>query len=264
MRHFIAAALCLHLLVASVFGADLYHLTFDSPIHTVGSPVSTGVSSTPRSTPSARIFGTSVVVPTFAGVNNPAMRFVPTNVTDSSFTYSQYAFDLTPFKGFTQYRVDFDLILSNFQTDGGPFGTTPTEDFFSLIFDLPSVVRLDFTDLGFIHEKTGNVGSFQFGTVMHIATEVDLARNEWGILKDGIELYRGQFFYPYPAAPNLPTTIGAIRLNLADSVSFPGSPIAEMDNLRIQVPEPSATSLIISSVVFFLAAAKATSGKHQV
>src|SRR6185503_11975855 len=114
------------------------------------------------------------------------------------------------------------------------------KDFLSVIFDTPTVVRLDFTDQGTILQNESSVGTFQFGQIVHITALVDLTLNQWTISRNGTQLFQGLFFHTVPAAPVPPTSISFVRINFADSVALPGSPVAMIDNVRIQgIPEPS-------------------------
>ena len=124
---------------------------------------------------------------------------------------------------------------------------TDSWDSFAVLFDVPSTIRLDFENNGTISEYNPHhiIGSYNQGELLSMSILVNLLDNTWGISCNSQHLYTGQFFYPVPAMPDLPTNISTIRFNLTDDLAYSNIPVAAIDNIKVQgLPEPSSLFLL--------------------
>ena len=244
-RNTLFLLLALFLLFLPVFTkADvLYDIDFSSPTHTVGSQMTTGEGSPPRDTPTASVFGDQIVRDSFGTLTEQPVELIPD---DSGYhmPYSQFRLDANFAGDYPAYRLDFDVYLENF--------TTGSDDDFVVIFDTPSVVRLDLNSEGNIVENgylTGPsgtiIGSFDFGETVSMSAIVDLEDNLWSIYCNSNHLWTGQFFHTSQAYPELPDIIDDIRFNLQNDTDFPSIPLCAVDNIQLTgLPEPATVLLL--------------------
>ncbi|MDD5063174.1 MAG: PEP-CTERM sorting domain-containing protein [Phycisphaerae bacterium] len=248
-RNTLFLLLALFLLFLPVFTkADtIYNIDFSSPAHTVGSQMTTGDSPPPRNTPTESIFGDQIVRNSFGSLTQQPVELIPE---DSGFLrYSQFKLDLEFTEHYPVYRLDFDVYMENFMA--GAY------DNFVVLFDTPSVVRLDLNSYGNILENGyltyGDIiGSFDFGQTVSMSVTVNMENNLWSIYSNSNHLWTGQFFHTSQAYPEPPDIIESIRFSLRDDSDFTNIPGCAVDNIRvIGAPEP-ATVLLLGLGAAFL------------
>ncbi len=210
---------------AEVFSDVLYDIDFSSPTHVVGEQMTVGYGPVPRNTPSMSNFGEQIVVTSYGSLTEQPIQLIPDTSSINPYAYSQFRLDLSTFE-YPIYRLDFDVYLENM--------TVGSWDGFTALFDVPVTVRLNFTNEGNIVGRHYNpIGSFDFSQLLSMSILVDLPDNTWSITCNSEHLYTGQFFYPYPAHPDLPTFIRSIRFSLRDDLADSVAPGAAIDNIKV-------------------------------
>jgi hypothetical protein len=211
---------------AEVSGDVLYDIDFSSPTHVVGEQMTVGDGPVPRNTPSMSMFdfGEQIVVTSYGSLTQQPVQLIPDTTSKNLYGYSQMQLDLFTFN-YQIYRLDFDVCIENM--------TAGSWDSFVVLFDIPSVNRLDFTNEGNIVGHSNPIGSFDFGQLLSMSVLVDLAENTWSITCNSEHLQTGQFFYPYPCYPFLPRYIHTIRFNLADDLGDSVVAGAAIDNIKV-------------------------------
>ena len=237
-------------------GQVLYNVTFSPPAHQLNQPASVGGG---PATPSANIFGTSRISADIAG-HDRSMLFVP-NTPGSLLNYSQYQFGLGTTGSDKYLRTQYDVFVASMSPPASGTYHPGPDDGFSVIFDTPPVVRLDFIGSGQILDSQGTaLGSFLKGSWISMVIDVDLTQNMWTVYENGSVLTHSQFFYPVPASPSPPSAVYGVRMNLADNESNPATPQVYVDNILIEtsntpfspVPEPSPYELLgVGALIFF-------------
>lgn len=236
--------LTLSFLNCSANAALLYDITFSEPYHALGEQINTDNGPIPRYGPSEIFWGSQIVRTSFGPLTNRPAEFLPELTPMGYFIYSQIQFDISVLGEYPKYKLDFELCIENM----------PGEelDNFSITYDVPSVVRIDFENDGTIKENRHIIGYYDFGDLLSMSILVDLPKNTWSISCNAEDLYTGQFFYPVPAHPDLPTYISSIRFNLSDDKNDAESPHAAIDNIKIYgIPEPG-TVLILGLGALFI------------
>lgn len=245
-RNTLFLLLALFLLFLPVFTkADiLYNIDFSSPTHTVGSQMTTGEGPPPRNTPTQSTFGDQIVRDSFGTLTQQPVELIPDDSEYIPHPYSQFRLDLEFTEHYPVYRLDFDVYLENF--------IAGSDDNFDVVFDTPSVVRLDLNsngdivENGYLTSPSGTiVGSFDFGQTVSISAIVDLEDNVWSIYSDSNHLWTGQFFHTSQAHPEPTGIIESIRFNLRDDTDFTNMPACAVDNIQVTgLPEPATLLLL--------------------
>ena len=221
------------------FGVLLYDIDFSPPIHVVGSQMTVGYGPIPRNTPTEVWAGQQIVVSSYSYLTQQPIKMVPGDPSvGGDYRYSQFELDLSTFN-YPIYRLDLDMCLEKMKINSW--------DGFSITFDVPTVVRLDFENNGTISEYNPHniIGLYNQGELLSMSILVNLLTNTWDIRCNSQHLYTGQFFYPVPANPDLPTYIRSIRFNLVDDLDYSDIPVSAIDNIKVQgIPEPSTLLLL--------------------
>ena len=227
-KYIYTLAILIIIFEAEAFSNALYDIDFSSPTHVVGTQMSVGYGPVPRNTPSESIFGEQIVVTSYSSLTQQPVQLIPETTSRNPYGYSQFKLDLSTFN-YPIYKLDFDVDIENMTAGGW--------DTFRLLYDVPTVVRLDFTNdcniFTYIGYHNNPIGSFDFGQLLSMSILVDLPENIWSITCNSEHLYTGQFFYPYPAHPDLPSYIRTIRFNLADDLTDSVVPGAAIDNIKV-------------------------------
>ena len=237
-------------------GFMIYDVNFSAQTDNVGAPATVGGSGPPFARPTQKNFGTSRVLTSYNSLTDRPLQLIPQPI--GSFSYSQYQFNVSSFDAEPFYQLDFDLVLKNMAPSPGHIlSSDPNHDVFTILFDTPTSTRIDFWDAGRISQNGQQIGTFLQDQAFHFSVLLDLPNNRWTITEDSNQLFFGQFFRTYPAQPTPPMSLGAIRINLADSVVDAGQPFAAIDNIKILgsqgVPEPTTLFFCIASAFVLLA-----------
>jgi hypothetical protein len=239
----------------SLQAAVIYDVTFSEITDVLGQPASTGSPLRPSPTPSDRVFGTSRVLGSAGDLTDRPLQLIPRS-TGTGFRYSQYKFGIPVEERTSTMQFDLDLLLEDFDDDPDDvFSSSADHDYLSLVFDTPTVVRLDLFDTGRILQNSTQIGTFTLGVAFHLSVFIDLPGNLWTISKDREQLFSGLFFRTFSTNPTPPTEIHALRINLSDGWSSSATPFAAIDNVRITsnpgaVPEPSTAFLVLVGSAF--------------
>jgi hypothetical protein len=206
----------------------LYQIDFSTPPHIVGSPMVMESGHPTRHTASSSLHGTQQVVSSYLGFTQQPLKFIALPVFNDR-SYSQFRLALDDMMPYPHYTLSFDLSL-------GDFNPASAWDEFVVLFDTPSIVRLDFRKDGTIRENgsTSNghtIGTFNFGEPFSMSVEVDLPTNTWIIYKDSCLLFEGQFLYPGGGYPIPPEIMVAVRFNLVDTRNDSYTVSAAIDNI---------------------------------
>jgi hypothetical protein len=236
---------CLLCCICTAFGELLYDIDFSSPIHTVGQQMTIGAGSIPSRTASRNNFGEQIVISSCYGLTEQPVKLVPGDTPLVDRDYSQFQLSMSEFS-YPSYKLDFDVCIS---------GMSSGWDGFTLLFDVPTVVRLHFSNNGYIIENDSRrdniIRAYESQELLSMSVLVDIPTNTWSISCNSEHLYEGQFFYTYPAHPEPPEYVNSIRFNLCDDLGTHTVPVVCMDNIRVfGVPEPATVVfLMLGSVL---------------
>lgn len=232
------------------FGDLLYDVTFSTPPNQVGQSPYLDTTGSPRVGPTQNVFGHSKVANSIGDLTNQPVQLIPGPA--GSFSYGQLQFDLGDSAiyafptNYPYYHLQMDVFLDHLATN----------EHFTVLVDSPYASSIDFYGTGIISRNVHAsdpyypnrpIGTFQFGTMFTLAIDLDVPANSWTITYNTQQIYSGQFYLPTPADPELPTSIRAFRINLADALSVPDIPTAAVDNIEVYgiIPEPQTISLTI-------------------
>jgi hypothetical protein len=205
-------------------------------------------------------FGAARAVDGVAGMDHP-LQLLPTQNVTTNFNYSQALAFNGPVGGLIHtHLISMDMYLSGFAKRGA--ATSRSVDEFSILFDLPSVRRLDFTTDGSVGQISYGgtpvyVGNFSFDEVHHLAIYLDTASATWSAWLDGNVLFADVLFFN----PSAVEFLGAVRIHLTDDAQLANVPAAFVDNIVVThspvlVPEPSTLALCLGAGVLLLPLAK--------
>ncbi len=169
---------------SSLSHADLlYDVTFGSPPHNPGDPPITGAGPAPRETPTNINFGDPTVVVDFEDLIDQPCRYG--NGT-TGYDQLQFGVGTNDPDGFPSDYDDYYFALDVV------FGTF-LNDIFVILFDAPTVNRLDFLSDGSIDENASgtSIGSWTAGTTVHVEIHFDIVDETWEIWLDGVSAFFG-------------------------------------------------------------------------
>lgn len=246
MKLIIAAVLIVNITCCTIANADLlYDIDFSSPLNQVGSQMTiTSDSSLPLRTASKSNFGQQIVMSQWGSLNDQPVVLIPCPIGGSAY-YSQMQLNMSQFN-YQSYKVNFDICFTQMEEYGG--------EGFVFFFDVPVVVRLNFTNDGRILANDQYlVDRFSLNEKLSMSILVDLQSNLWNITCNSNGNYTGQFFYTYPAFPTLPTYVSSLRFSTIDyNINNNIIPSPAIDNIKVYgIPEP-ATLLLLGLGGLFL------------
>lgn len=161
----------------------LYFVDFGTPPHTEGSPPVTGSGPAPRATPTSINFGDPTVRAAFEDMNSQPCVFG--NGT-TGYDQIQFGVGTNDPQGFPDdyddYYLSVDVVIGIF-----------LNDVFVILFDAPTVNRLDFLSNGDIQEVASGsiIGAWTPGTTVRVAIHFDSVNEIWEISLDGTPAYSG-------------------------------------------------------------------------
>lgn len=239
---------------AIVVPTTLVEIDFDAA--SPGSPPSFTLDLSPDTFPvrdlTRSYFGTQEVVGSAGSMHRP-LRLLPTQEVTSNFRYSQVeAFHVLGGASEDYFHFEFDFLLSGFATRS--VDLTRSVDQFSILFDMPSVQRLDFSTNGSIGRISYNstpvyVGEFTFDEVHAMDILVDVPGGIFTASLDGVQLFEDRAFFGSERI----TALTGLRINLTDDAMLASVPEAYIDNLRLRgafdpIPEPRSWMLLAASL----------------
>ena len=247
MKSFLTATVLL-LVGATARGQIYYDINFNSPAHTVGTVVSSGVGT---NVVSAVTSGSPLIVSSYNNLTDQPIRFDMTGNTWAFFE-DQFRLNLAGSLA-SQVRVDFDFDSIGF------IGSTAR---FTILFDTPTIRNVEFFYDGSISLYGKNdtawyfktIGSIVDRTKYHFTIAIDQENGFWGVLRDGMLLGTGVW-----AADS---GIQSIRFayGLHSFNTLPDGSSVGIDNLVVAalssaspVPEPSTYATL--GMLFLLALA---------
>jgi hypothetical protein len=219
-------------------GDLLYDIDFSSPLNQVGSQMTINSGgSVPFRTASESKFGEQIVMSQWGALNEQPAVLVPGKSGSLTlYGYSQIVLNMSQFN-YQAYKINFDLCIT--QLNQG------TWDGFDFMLDVPVTTPVSFENDGrILADFQYPVGRFSLNEKINVSVLVDLLKNTWSIQCNS-NSYSGQFFYPYPVHPTLPTSINSIRFNLADDFGDNIVSGAAIDNIKVYgIPEPGKFLLV--------------------
>jgi hypothetical protein len=216
--------------ISSAFASTLHYSDWENPF----SPTYTTVFGNP----------TTVAQPGVLSGNSLAFN---TSGNWSLFYYDQISYNTGSLS--TPYNVSFDIHIDSL---------IGTNNWFSVLFDTPTVRPLRFTGEGNIAiwtfgSPTQVIGSYKENQNMHVDMMFDIGNNEWDISIDGSDLYSGYIDNPAITVHNPASQLETIRFNhgLYNSTLTPDhSTTVYLDNVSISnVPIPASIILLGTSML---------------
>ena len=202
----------------------LYDVDFGSPPHTVGLPpvAGAGAGAPPRDTLSSINFGTPTVVASFGPLTDQPLEF---DSFDGQGDQIQLRLSNLPAR--SSYTIEADLVIAALDDFAGPF---------TVHLDAPQIRTVRFRADGTVTHSApgsrGTIGSFTFGSEIHLRIEVDLAADSWQIFLDSVLVHTGGF--------GGATAIRTVRFTTG-VLSPPAGARAAVDNIRIFSSGPPLT-----------------------
>jgi len=194
---------------------ELYDVTFSSPIHTVGSPPTTGAGPATRLTPTRILQSPPIVI---GGLGTLVQ---PVEFTNSD---SQLQFNLNDFgQTFTSLDISAEIFIEALD-----FGREGSEAFYLQLDGGPALagfVRFEGNGSIDVFEPnmgTITAGSYQTANAMSLNVNLDLAGGTWTVLLDGSVLHTGLF---------TTSTLDGFRLFLDDI--FGQNSLVVVDDVRV-------------------------------
>lgn len=198
----------------------------------------------------ARNFGTQIVTPAGTPFPSQALQLLPTSTIGSNFNYSQISLlNSAHRRGSSDtFLLNLDFMVSGFRLRRPDLSRSV--DGFSILFDLPSSRRLDFTTDGTTGQISYNptpvyVGTFDFDRINSLGILIDTLNNEWSAQLNGTPLFQNEPFLNSGQIQELRD----VRIHFTDDATLPETPRAFIDNVVLiespaNIPEPSSMLLL--------------------